>query len=73
MVEKGHSRDQAETEIGVLLTLLSAFNQAKLEVGSQQGQLRATLKITLDLSAVSKASGQLSSACAGATVRSTES
>jgi len=47
MVEKGHSRDQAEAEVGLLLALISLFKGATLELGAQDGSPIAEMKIAL--------------------------
>ena len=47
MVEKGNTRQQAETEMDMLRTLVGYLGQAKLEAGEHEG--RATLKLTVKL------------------------
>jgi hypothetical protein len=49
MIEEGHSKEQAETEIDVLLTIARHIGQLNLTVGSQQGQPQAELKVELNL------------------------
>ena len=47
MVEKGNTRQQAETEFDMLTTLARYLGQAKFEAGQQEG--RAKLKLTVKL------------------------
>jgi len=47
MVEKGNTREQAEGEIDMLISLVGLLGGAKLEVASPQGGSRATLEVTL--------------------------
>ena len=49
MVDKGASREQAETNIDLLLTGVKALSQAAMEMGSRNGQPRATLKLNHNL------------------------
>jgi hypothetical protein len=49
MVEKGHTREEAEAEIGVLLALLDQFGPVELEVGTRDGNARATLRVKLNV------------------------
>jgi hypothetical protein len=49
MVEEGNSREQAETAIGLLLTVIDRFGPARLDVGTRDDKLRATLRVKLDL------------------------
>ena len=49
MVEKGNSREQAEAEIGVLLTIVERVANVKLEIGSTGGQSRAILALKLNV------------------------
>ena len=47
MIEDGNTREQAVAQIDLILTVLKSLGRAKLDVGSQNGQSKATL--TLDL------------------------
>jgi hypothetical protein len=49
MVDKGASRQQAETNIDLLITALKAAGQVTLDMGSRDGQPRARLKVKLNL------------------------
>jgi hypothetical protein len=49
MVGEGNTKEQAETTIGVLLTILEHLGQATLSVGSREGQPRAALQLKLSL------------------------
>ncbi len=49
MLEKGHTKEQAESEIGMLFSVIQNFEGATLQVGNQDGQLKANLNIALDL------------------------
>jgi hypothetical protein len=49
MVEEGNTREQAETQIGLLLTIIEQFGPAKLEVGTRDGRSHATLRLELNL------------------------
>lgn len=48
MVEKGHTRDQAEREIAVLPAILGALDSAKLELGGDAGRQELQLRIELN-------------------------
>ncbi len=52
MLEKGNTRDQAETELGSVLAVLERMGQATLDVGSANGRPAADLELRLDLPAV---------------------
>jgi hypothetical protein len=45
MLEKGHSREEAEKEIGGLLMLLSWLGDARLRLAREEGALRAELSV----------------------------
>ena len=45
MIEKGHSEDEAETEIDVLLALIRSLGKATLNVGSRGGRPQARLEL----------------------------
>ncbi|HWI58549.1 MAG TPA: hypothetical protein VNZ22_15090, partial [Bacillota bacterium] len=47
MLEKGNARDQAESEIGTFLTLLSSLNHATLTMTRQEGRPQAILELQL--------------------------
>ena len=49
MVEKGASRQQAETNIDLLITALKAAGQVTLDMGSRDGRTRASVKVKLNL------------------------
>ena len=49
MLEKGHTKDKAEFEIGMLLSILQNFNRATMNVGNVDGRTKANLKIELNL------------------------
>ncbi len=49
MVEKGHSQEEAEGEIGVLMALVKALGKASLQVGTESGSPTATVKVTLNV------------------------
>lgn len=45
MVEKGKTREEAESETGGLIALLQYLGEATLKIGSQEGFIRATLDL----------------------------
>ncbi len=47
MVEKGNSKEQAETELGLLFTLADCLDQADLSLSVKDGRPEANLKIKL--------------------------
>jgi hypothetical protein len=47
MIGKGNSQEQAEAEVGLLMTILDCLNQAKLSLGYENGSLQASLELTL--------------------------
>jgi len=47
MVEKGHSREQAETEIDMLLAIVRNITQARLAVSTDKDRSKASLKLDL--------------------------
>jgi hypothetical protein len=49
MLEKGNTREQAETEIDALASLVKLLGRARLNLGSQEGKFRAGLEIKLAL------------------------
>ncbi len=49
MVEEGNSKEEAEAGIGVALMIADYFRGAKIEVGSQDGRMRARLEVEVDL------------------------
>jgi len=49
MVEKGNTREQAEQEIGTLLTIIEHVGRLKLELGAEGEQTRAALEVELNL------------------------
>jgi len=49
MVEKGNTREQAEQEIGTLLTIIEHVGRVKLDVGIDGQQTRAALEVHLNL------------------------
>ena len=49
MLEKGHSPEQAEAEIELLLGILDRLGQANLSVGNQDGRTTAELEVKLNL------------------------
>ncbi|MGQ9576542.1 MAG: hypothetical protein ACUVUC_14615 [Thermoguttaceae bacterium] len=49
MLEKAASRQQAETNIDLLLTSLRLLGRATVEAGTRDGQARASLKLDLNL------------------------
>jgi hypothetical protein len=49
MLKKGNPREQAETEIDLLTTILNYLGQAKLNFGSQHGRVNAGLELRLNL------------------------
>jgi hypothetical protein len=49
MVNEGNTREQAETQIDVLLTILGYLGRAKLDVGTRDGRPRASLELKLNL------------------------
>jgi len=49
MVEKGNTREQAEQEIGTLLTIIEHVGRLKLEVGVEGEETRAALEVELNL------------------------
>jgi hypothetical protein len=49
MLDNGASREQAETNIDSIITAVKTVSQAMLEIGSRDGQPRATLKINHNL------------------------
>jgi hypothetical protein len=50
MVEEGNSREEAETQIDLILTVLEQLDKVKLDVGIRGEKTRAELRIELDLS-----------------------
>jgi hypothetical protein len=51
MVEKGNTQQQAEAEIGMLLSVVKIFSRATLTVGTESGRSRASLQIHLAIPA----------------------
>ena len=49
MIEKGNTREQAETEIGLILKIANSLQQVKLNAGSHDGGSHATLEVTVAL------------------------
>ena len=49
MVDKGNTREQAATEIGVLQTIVKYFSRVVLTVGTDKGRLKASLQVHLNL------------------------
>jgi hypothetical protein len=49
MVNEGHTEEQAETEIGVLLAIVEALGKARLDVGTRDGNTQASLVLTLNV------------------------
>jgi len=49
MVDKGESREQAETEVGFLLAALDCVDQATLTLARENGRPQATLELKLKL------------------------
>ena len=49
MIEEGHSRDEAEQAIGVLLELVAWFDELALRLDTTPSQLQATLELSLNL------------------------
>ena len=49
MLEKGHTREQAEAEIDVLLSIAQYFQQVKIGVGGPSTEPRARLQVKLNL------------------------
>jgi hypothetical protein len=52
IVDKGNSQEQAETEVGMVLTIVKLLSRATLTVGTEQGRSRATLQVDLAVPAV---------------------
>lgn len=55
MVDKGHSHEEAEGEVGLLLTILDAVKQARLNLGYENGHAEADVSLTLRLPATPRA------------------
>lgn len=49
MVEDGHTRDEAETQIDMLTTIVKYLGQAKLQLAQREGRAQATLTVKLNL------------------------
>jgi hypothetical protein len=49
MVNEGNTKEQAETEIGVLLAIVEALGKVKLDVGSRDGNTQASLVLELNV------------------------
>jgi hypothetical protein len=49
MVEEGNTREQAEGEIGMLLTIAKAVRKLKMTVGHRAETAHAALEVTVDL------------------------
>lgn len=54
MIEKGHSQEQAEGEIGALMAVVRALGEASLQIGSEAGSPSASLKVTLNVAGPAK-------------------
>ena len=52
MVEKGNSREKAESDIGVLLTALDCLERANLTLTRDKGRPRADLELKLKMPSV---------------------
>ncbi len=55
MLEKGHSRRQAETEIGALVAAAELLDRIEVTIVDQDRRTRATLDVDLDPQAIDKA------------------
>ena len=49
MVDDGNTKEEAEAAIGVLMTIADYFSGAKIELGSQDGKMRARLEVEVNL------------------------
>jgi len=49
MIDDGNSEAEAEASIGILLTIAEYFGGAKIELGSEDGRMRARLEVKVDL------------------------
>ncbi len=49
MIDDGNSEAEAEASIGILLTIAEYFGGAKIELGSEDGRMRARLEVKIDL------------------------
>jgi uncharacterized protein DUF3352 len=49
MLEDGNTKEEAEAAIGILLTIADYFSGAKIELGSEDGRMRARLEVKIDL------------------------
>ena len=49
MVEKGNAREQAETEIDMLLAIVRNITQAELAVRTEKDRSKASLKLDLNI------------------------
>jgi hypothetical protein len=48
MIQEGHTKEEAEAGIGILLTVADYFKGAKIELGRQDGRMRAKLEVELN-------------------------
>ncbi|GAB6166040.1 hypothetical protein JCM19992_20400 [Thermostilla marina] len=55
MLEKGHSRKQAEAEVGMLVAVAELMDHVEVTVADREDRMRATLDVVLDPQAVQKA------------------
>ena len=49
MLEKGHTEEEAQSEIDLLTSVVRLLGQAKLNVEGQQGQIETSLQLKLNL------------------------
>jgi len=49
MVDKGSTKEQAEAEMGLLLSIVENIGQIKLDIGSEEGRTQATLQLKPNL------------------------
>jgi hypothetical protein len=49
MIEEGHTKEEAEAAIDVLLSIAEYFGGAKIELGSDDGRMRAKLELEVNL------------------------
>ncbi|MBL7038599.1 MAG: DUF3352 domain-containing protein [Pirellulaceae bacterium] len=49
MIDDGHTKEEAEAAIGVILSIAEYFGGAKIELGSEDGRMRAKLELEVNL------------------------
>ena len=49
MLEEGNTKEEAEVAIGILLTIADYFRGAEIELGSEDGRMRARLEVEVGL------------------------